>query len=167
MVWYSHLFKNFPQFIVLHTVKGFDIVNKAEIDIFLEQKHVYCMGKNVFPHTVHLPNPMASSSQLQLAEGYRTQGERPAPGCALPSPPLSSGAHPATPPPAPDSVPPVGVGLARCITYISPTHCFQLWALTWFSHIFLCFLKRSLSSLLYIGVTQKLLKPQTHGPTPD
>ena len=36
MVWYSHLFKNFPQFIVIHTVKGFGIVNKAEIDVFLE-----------------------------------------------------------------------------------------------------------------------------------
>ena len=36
MVWYSHLLKNFPQFIVIHTVKGFDIVNKAEIDVFLE-----------------------------------------------------------------------------------------------------------------------------------
>ena len=36
MVWYSHLFKNFPQFIVVHTVKGFGIVNKAEIDVFLE-----------------------------------------------------------------------------------------------------------------------------------
>ena len=32
MVWYSHLFQNFPQFIVIHTVKGFGIVNKAEID---------------------------------------------------------------------------------------------------------------------------------------
>ena len=36
MVWYSHLFQNFPQFIVIHTVKGLDIVNKAEIDVFLE-----------------------------------------------------------------------------------------------------------------------------------
>ena len=36
MVWYSHLFQNFPQFIVIYTVKGFGIVNKAEIDIFLE-----------------------------------------------------------------------------------------------------------------------------------
>ena len=35
-VWYSHLFKNFPQFIVIHTVKDFSIVNKAEIDVFLE-----------------------------------------------------------------------------------------------------------------------------------
>ena len=36
MVWYSHLFQNFPQFIVIHAVKGFGIVNKAEIDVFLE-----------------------------------------------------------------------------------------------------------------------------------
>ena len=36
VVWYSHLFQNFPQFVVTHTVKGFGIVNKAEIDIFLE-----------------------------------------------------------------------------------------------------------------------------------
>ena len=36
MVWYSYLFHNFPQFIVIHTVKGFGIVNKAEIDVFLE-----------------------------------------------------------------------------------------------------------------------------------
>ena len=36
MVWYSHLFQNFPQFIVIHAVKGFGIVNKTEIDVFLE-----------------------------------------------------------------------------------------------------------------------------------
>src|SRR5574340_928206 len=36
VVWYFHLFQNFPQFIVIHTVKGFGIVNKAEIDVFLE-----------------------------------------------------------------------------------------------------------------------------------
>ena len=36
MGWYSHVLKNFPQFIVIHTVKGFDIVNKAEVDVFLE-----------------------------------------------------------------------------------------------------------------------------------
>ena len=36
MVWYSHLFQNFPQFVVIHTDKGFGIVNKAEIDVFLE-----------------------------------------------------------------------------------------------------------------------------------
>ena len=36
MVWYSHLFKNFPQFVVIHMVKGFAIVSKAEVDVFLE-----------------------------------------------------------------------------------------------------------------------------------
>ena len=36
MVWYSHLFKDFPQFVVIHTVKGFGIVNKAAVDVFLE-----------------------------------------------------------------------------------------------------------------------------------
>ena len=36
MVWCCHLFRNFPQFIVIHTVKGFGIVNKAEVDVFLE-----------------------------------------------------------------------------------------------------------------------------------
>ena len=36
VVWYSHLFQNFPQFIVIHTVKGFGIVSKAEVDVFLE-----------------------------------------------------------------------------------------------------------------------------------
>ena len=36
MAWYSHLSKNFPQFVVIHTVKGFGVVNKAEIDIFQE-----------------------------------------------------------------------------------------------------------------------------------
>ena len=36
MVWYAHLLKNFPQFTVIHTVKGFGILNKAEVDVFLE-----------------------------------------------------------------------------------------------------------------------------------
>ena len=39
VVWYSHLLKNFSQFVVTHTVKGFDIVTKAEVDVFLE---IYC-----------------------------------------------------------------------------------------------------------------------------
>ena len=41
MVWYSHLFQNFPQFIVIHIVEGFGIVNKAEIDVFLELSCLY------------------------------------------------------------------------------------------------------------------------------
>ena len=36
VVWYSYLFKNFPQFVVIHTVKGFGIVNEEEVDVFLE-----------------------------------------------------------------------------------------------------------------------------------
>ena len=36
VVWYSHLFQNFPQFVVIHKVKGFGIVNKVEIDVFME-----------------------------------------------------------------------------------------------------------------------------------
>ena len=36
MVWYPHLFKNFPQFVLIHTVKGFSIVSEAEVDVFLE-----------------------------------------------------------------------------------------------------------------------------------
>ena len=36
MVWYSHFLKNFPQFVVIHTVKGFGVVNEAEVDVFLE-----------------------------------------------------------------------------------------------------------------------------------
>ena len=36
MIWYSHLFKNFPPFVVIHTVKGCGIVNKAKVDVFLE-----------------------------------------------------------------------------------------------------------------------------------
>ena len=36
VVWYYHLFKNFPQFVVIHTVKGFGVVNEAEVDVFME-----------------------------------------------------------------------------------------------------------------------------------
>ena len=42
VVWYSHLFQNFPQFILIHTVKSFGIVNKAEIDVFLELSCFFC-----------------------------------------------------------------------------------------------------------------------------
>ena len=55
MVWYSHLFQNFPQFIVIHTVKGFGIVNKAEIDVFLELS-------SFFHHPVDVDNLISGSS---------------------------------------------------------------------------------------------------------
>ena len=41
MVWYSHLSQNFPQFIVIHTVKGFGIVNKAETDVFMQLSYFF------------------------------------------------------------------------------------------------------------------------------
>ena len=47
MVWYSHLFWNFPQFVVIHTVKGFRAVNETEVDIFLELFCFLCDPRNV------------------------------------------------------------------------------------------------------------------------
>ena len=41
MVWYSHFLKNFPQFVVIHTVKGFGVVNKAKVDVFLELSCIF------------------------------------------------------------------------------------------------------------------------------
>ena len=60
MVWYSYLFQNFPQFIVIHTVKDFGIVNKAEIDAFLELSYFFddpAEGGNlIFPSgSLHKP----------------------------------------------------------------------------------------------------------------
>ena len=42
MFWYSHLFKNFPQFVVIHAVKGFSIVVEVEVDVFLEFSCFFC-----------------------------------------------------------------------------------------------------------------------------
>ena len=55
MVWYSHLFQNFPQFIVIHAVEGFGTVNKAEIDVFLE---LFCF----FNDPVDVGNLISGSS---------------------------------------------------------------------------------------------------------
>ena len=55
MVWYSYLLKNFPQFVVIHTVKGFGIVNKEEIDMFLEPS---CFYNNL----LHVGNLISGSS---------------------------------------------------------------------------------------------------------
>ena len=43
MVWYSHLLESFPQFVVIHTVKGFSIVNEVEVDVFLEFSCFFCV----------------------------------------------------------------------------------------------------------------------------
>ena len=58
MVWYSHLFQNFPQFVVIHTVKGFGIVNKAEVDVFLE---LSCF----FNDSMDIGNLISGSKSLQ------------------------------------------------------------------------------------------------------
>ena len=88
MVWYSHLFQNFPQFIVFHTVKGFGIVNKAEIDVFLELSCFFhdpadvgnlISGSSAFPKTslntwkfmVHI----LLKSGLENLEHYLLAGE--------------------------------------------------------------------------------------------
>ena len=55
MVWYSHLIQNFPHLVVIHTVKGFGIVNKAEIDVFLE---VFCF----FDEPTNVGNVICGSS---------------------------------------------------------------------------------------------------------
>ena len=61
MVWYSHLFQNFPQFIVIHIVKGFGLVNKAEVDVFLKLSWFFhdpadvgnlISGSSTFPKTL-------------------------------------------------------------------------------------------------------------------
>ena len=68
MVWYSHLLKNLPQFIVIHTVKGFDIVHKAEIDVFLE---ISCF----FDDPADVCNLISGSSAFQL-EHLEVHGSR-------------------------------------------------------------------------------------------
>ena len=47
MIWYSHLFKNFPQFVVIYTVKGFSVVSEAEVDVFLEFSCFFFNSTNV------------------------------------------------------------------------------------------------------------------------
>ena len=59
MVWYSYLFKNFPQLVVIHKVKGFGIVNKAEVDVFLE---LYCF----FDDPTDVSNLNSGSSELDV-----------------------------------------------------------------------------------------------------
>ena len=60
MVWYSHLLKNFPQFLVIYTVKGYSVVNKAEVDVFLE---LSCF----FDDPADVSNLISGSSALSKA----------------------------------------------------------------------------------------------------
>ena len=61
VVWYSRLFKNFPQFVVIHTVKGFGMVNKAEVDVFLE---LFCFFDD--PADVNLISGSSAFSKSSL-----------------------------------------------------------------------------------------------------
>ena len=61
MVWYSHLFKNFPQFVVIHTGKGFGIVNKTEVDVFLELSCFFDDPENV-GNFISGSSPLSKSS---------------------------------------------------------------------------------------------------------
>ena len=56
MVWYSHLFKNFPQFVVIHTIKGFRVVNETEVDVSLEFSHFF------YDHPADIGNLISFSS---------------------------------------------------------------------------------------------------------
>ena len=66
MVWYSYLFKNFPQFVVIHTVKGFGIVNITEADVFLELSHFFDDPTDV--GNLILGSPAFSKSNLNICE---------------------------------------------------------------------------------------------------
>src|SRR5574337_448977 len=83
VVWYSHLFQNFPQFTVIHTVKGFGTVNKAEIDVFLELSSVFddvadvgnlISGSSAFSKSslniYKLPGPVVFQHRLENLEHY-------------------------------------------------------------------------------------------------
>ena len=70
VVWYPHLFQNFPQFTVIYTVKGFSIVNKAEIDVFLE---LSCF----FDDPVDVGNLISSSLIAQLVKNLPAMQETP------------------------------------------------------------------------------------------
>ena len=63
MVWYSHLFKNRPQFFVIHTVKGFSIVSEAEVDVFLELS-------SFFDDPVDVGNLISGSSAFSKSSLY-------------------------------------------------------------------------------------------------
>ena len=65
MVWYSHLFKNFPVF-VIHAVKGFGIVNKAEVDVFLELSCFFNDPSNLISGSSAFLNPACTSGSSWL-----------------------------------------------------------------------------------------------------
>ena len=80
MVWYSHLFQNFPQFIVIHTIKGFGTVNKAEIDVFLELSCFFNDPANVgnlIADVQQYVNRELPDIQAGFRKGRRTRAQGP------------------------------------------------------------------------------------------
>ena len=72
VVWYSHLFQNFPQFVVIHIVKSFGIVNKAKVDVFMELS-CFFWRRQWHPTPVFLPGKSHGPRSLV---GYRPRGCR-------------------------------------------------------------------------------------------
>ena len=70
MVWYSHLLKNLPQFVVIHTVKGFGVVNKAEVDVFLELS--YFLDDSTDVGNVISGSSASSKSSLNIGSSWFT-----------------------------------------------------------------------------------------------
>ena len=73
VVWYSHLLKHFPQFVVIHAIKGFGIVSKTEVDVSLEFSSFFPWSKQWQPTPVHLPEKFCGQRSLV---GYSSLGHR-------------------------------------------------------------------------------------------
>ena len=71
MVWYFHLFQNVPQFIVIHTVKGFGTVNKAEMNVFLELSCFFSDPVDVAVRAVKFKD---TESRIVVARGWTRRG---------------------------------------------------------------------------------------------
>ena len=74
VVWYSHLFQNFPQFIVIHTIKGFGIVNKAEVDVFLKLSCFFIDPADV-GNLISFLKPAWTSGSSRFRYCWRLAGE--------------------------------------------------------------------------------------------
>ena len=89
MVWYSHLLKNFPQFVVIHRVKGFKVVNKAEVDIFLELSLFYGLtDADIFQYSCLLVCSARTGSMLKVQRvwSHSCCSIRSGPSCLCPLP---------------------------------------------------------------------------------
>ena len=82
MVQYSHLFKNFSQFVVIHTVKGFDIISKAEVDVFLELSCFFNDPTEHRPVHMVLPSPVSWVPDVRPSSEEETPEKTP-PGTAF------------------------------------------------------------------------------------